>query len=233
MKISVVVPAHNEEENILEVVEKIEDALIGLEHEVVVVNDHSCDKTPEIVLGLTARFAAVRLVHNLSAGGFANAVRTGFANIRGEVVVPVMADLCDDLSTIGKMLEKMKEGYDIVCGCRYAQGGQRLGGSRLKGFLSGVGGVTVCYLLGVPTHDIPNAFKMYRKQVIDTVKSNTNGFEISMEIPLKAHFLGFKIAEVPTVWRERTRGKSSFKIFKLLPAYLKLYLWAIKKRMVG
>ncbi|HTZ11125.1 MAG TPA: glycosyltransferase [Candidatus Margulisiibacteriota bacterium] len=233
MKISIVVPAHNEEENIADVIKKIENILASLEHEIIVVNDHSIDKTPEIVLGLAKDYPNLRLVHNTSAGGFANAIRTGFANINSEVVVPVMADLCDDLTTIGKMLEKIKEGYDVVCGCRYSKGGRREGGSRLKGSLSEFGGLSLRFLLGIPTHDIPNAFKMYRKKVIDSVESKAEGFEISMEIPLKAYFLGFKITEVPTVWKERTKGKSSFKIFKLLPAYSKLYLWGIWKRMGG
>jgi len=83
----------------------------------------------------------------------------------------------------------------------------------------------------VPTNDIANAFKMYKKEVISSIDIQAKGFEISMEIPLKAYYLGFKITEVPTVWKERTKGKSSFKIFKLLPAYLKLYVWAIFRRL--
>jgi hypothetical protein len=70
---------------------------------------------------------------------------------------------------------------------------------------------------------------MYRREVIETMDIKAGGFEISMEILLKAYYLGFKITEVPTVWRERTKGKSSFKIFKLLPNYLKLYIWAFYK----
>ncbi len=74
---------------------------------------------------------------------------------------------------------------------------------------------------------------MYRKKVIDCVKIDAQGFDISMEIPVKAYYMGFKITEVPTVWRERTKGKSTFKIFKLLPGYLKLYIWAIYKRIIN
>ena len=88
------------------------------------------------------------------------------------------------------------------------------------------------YLLGIPTHDIANAFKMYRKEVIDSISIEAKGFEISMELPLKAYYAGFKITEVPTVWHEREKGKSSFRMFNLVPNYLKFYLWAIKKRIL-
>jgi hypothetical protein len=74
---------------------------------------------------------------------------------------------------------------------------------------------------------------MYRKEAIDSIDIRSKSFEISMEMPLKAYFLGFKITEVPTIWRERTKGKSSFKMFKLLPNYLKLYTWSIFKKITG
>jgi len=80
---------------------------------------------------------------------------------------------------------------------------------------------------------VANAFKMYRKRVIDSMNIEAKGFEISMEIPLKAYYAGFKITEVPTIWREREKGKSSFKMLKLTPSYLKFYLWGIKKRIAG
>ncbi len=232
MKLSIVVPAHNEQDNIVSIIERIEHSL-NLEHELIVVNDNSIDATVELVQKLSRQYSNIKLVHNKSGKGFANALKTGFGNVSTDVVIPVMADLCDDLSTIKKMYDKINEGYDVVCGSRYIKGGTRIGGSRLKGLLSSLGGRSIHYLLGVPTQDIPNAFKMYRKRVIDSIDIKSKGFEISMEIPLKAYYQGFKITEVPTVWKERVKGKSSFKIFKLLPNYLKLYAWAMYKKIFG
>ena len=229
MKISIVIPAYNEQDNIIEVIDKIENSL-HIDYELIVVNDHSTDTTREFVQGLFRRYNNIKLVENKLPRGFGNALKTGFNHITSEVVIPIMADLCDDLSTIQKMLEKIDEGYDVVCGSRYIKRGARQGGSRLKGLLSYLGGTSIHYLLGLPTHDIANSFKMYRKNVIDTIDIESIGFEISMEILLKAYYLGFKITEVSTVWKERTKGKSSFKVFKLLPDYIKLYLWAIFKR---
>lgn len=230
MNLSIIVPAYNEEDNIAQVISKIEEEVIT-PHELIVVNDHSTDSTPNIVRGLSSKYPNLKIVENTLEKGFASAIKTGFANVKTKIAIPVMGDLCDDLATIEQMFDTINQGYDVVCGSRYISKGKRLGGSQLKGFLSAAAGKSLYHILGIPTHDIANAFKMYRKKVIDTIKINSKGFEISMELPLKAYYLGFKITEVPTVWRERTKGKSSFRVFKLLPNYLKLYVWAILKRI--
>ena len=230
--LSIIVPAFNEEENIAGVIERIEKS-VDIEHELIVVNDHSYDRTLLIAKELSAKFSNLRLVDNLNDKGFANAIRFGFSQARGELIIPVMGDLCDDLNTLKEMVKKINQGCDVVCGSRYIKGGARIGGSKIKGFLSSLAGWSLYYLLGIPTHDIANAFKMYRKKVIDSINIEATGFEISMELPLKAYYAGFKITEVPSVWREREKGKSSFKMFKLIPRYLKLYLWAIKKRFTS
>jgi glycosyltransferase involved in cell wall biosynthesis len=232
MKLSIIVPAHNEEENIGQVIEQIEDR-IKFPFELIVVNDHSADKTSEIVVGLTKKFNNIILIENKLTPGFANAVKTGLVSAKTEVVVPVMGDLCDDLGTIPLMFEKVKEGFGVVCGSRYIKGGERIGGSKVKGFFSFFVGLTMFMFTGIPTRDVANAFKMYRKEVIDSINIESTGFEISMELALKAYFKGFKITEVPTVWREREKGKSSFKMFNLTPNYSRWYLWAIARKLKG
>lgn len=231
MKFSIIIPARNEQSNIEKVIKSIEEN-VGGEYEIIVVDDHSTDKTANVVELLALHYKNIYLVHNIGSPGFANCLKTGFNNAKTDVVLPVMADLCDDPKTINEMYKKILDGFDIVCGSRYTKGGKRLGGHKLKGFLSCIAGCSLYYLLGIPTHDIANAFKMYRKETINSIQLNAGGFEISMEIPLKAYYLGFKITEVPTAWKERTTGKSSFKIFKLLPQYLKLYNWAIFKKII-
>ncbi len=230
MKLSIVIPAHNEEDNIADVINKIENS-VDIPFELIVVNDHSRDNTARLVEELARKYSNVRLAENKLDRGFANAVKTGFSNATGDAFIPIMADLCDDLSIIKKMFHKINEGYAVVCGCRYIKGGARIGGSKVKGFFSSFVGWSLHFLLGIPTHDIANAFKMYRKEVIDSIDIKSRSFEISMEIPLKAYYLGFKLTEIPTVWQERTKGKSTFKMFKMLPNYLKLYIWAIFKSL--
>lgn len=232
MKLSIIIPAYNEEENIEDAVCEIEST-VAIPHELLIVNDHSNDSTCLRVAALKKKYSNIILIDNQDNPGFANTLKSGFRAASTNVVVAVMGDLCDDMATIGKMFDKINEGYDIVCGSRYLSDGARVGGPKIKGFLSYLGGVSLHYLLGIPTHDLPNAFKMYRKEVLDNIEIESTGFEISMEIPLKAYYQGFKITEVPTVWRGRTKGKTNFKVLKLLPRYLKLYFWAIKKRVTG
>lgn len=230
MKLSIIIPAHNEQDNIEDIIRKVESA-IKLEHELIVVNDHSTDATKGIIDKLCEEYSNLKLVENVKEAGFANAIKTGFENVTGELVVPVMGDLCDDLNIIPKMMEVALQGFDVVCGSRYIKGGGRLGGSKFKGLLSMLGGWSIHFILGIPTHDIANAFKLYRMNVIKSINIESKGFEISMELPIKAFFNKYKIAEIPTVWRERSKGKSSFKVFKLLPNYLRIYTWAVKKRV--
>ena len=232
MKLSIVIPAHNEEENIGQVIEQIENR-VKFPFDLVVVNDHSVDRTAVIVSGLANKYDNLILVENKLTGGFANAVKTGLVSAKTEVVVPVMGDLCDDLETIPLMFEKIEGGFDVVCGSRYIKGGARLGGSKLKGFFSFFVGLTMSAFTGIPTLDVANAFKMYRKKVIDSINIESTGFEISMEMALKAYFKGFKVTEVSTVWREREKGKSTFKMLNLTPNYSRWYLWALKARLMN
>ncbi len=230
MKLSIVVPAHNEQASIAAVIRALEQG-IRYTHEIVVVDDHSTDKTAEAVAGLSVEYKNLRLVQNLDSPGFANALKTGFNNAKTDIVIPVMADLCDDPYTINKMYEKAQEGFDIVCGSRYIKGGRKIGGPVVKSFFSRFVGVSLHYLIGIPTYDLSNSLKLYRKKVIENINIESQGFEISVELPLKAYFLGYKISEIPTTWTDRKQGKSKFNASKEGPRYLKLYLWAIWKKL--
>lgn len=229
MKITIVIPAHNEEANIEKVIESIERN-VHSEHEIVIVDDHCIDKTADIVKGLVSQYQNnIRLVKNDDEPGFANALKTGFSNTRSDIIVPVMADLCDDPQTINRMYDKIIEGFDIVCASRYMPGGRKIGGPKLKGFFSRFVGLSLHFLIGIPTHDIANSFKMYKRGVIDTSNIESEGFEISVELPLKAFFADYKITEVPTTWVDRKCGESKFHVLKQGSNYLKLYFWALWK----
>lgn len=232
MKLSIVIPAHNEEENISQVIEQIESR-IKFPFELIVINDHSVDNTVGIIMNLANKYNNIRLIENKLDSGFANTIKTGLASAKTEVVVLVMGDLCDDLKIIPFMFEKIQAGYDVVCGARYIKGGGRIGGSKIKGFFSFFVGKSLSLLIGIPTCDVANAFKMYRKKVIDNINIESKGFEVSMELALKAYFQGFKVTEVPTIWHERQKGKSNFKMLKLTPNYSRWYLWAIKRKLNG
>lgn len=226
MKITIVIPAHNEEDVIGQTISNIEKTLT-LDYEIIVVDDHSSDRTSMIVDELSKRYRNLTLVKNDKERGFANALKKGFSSVRSELVIPVMADSCDDPLTIYSMYEESLKGFCVVCGSRYMRTGQKIGGPKLQSFFSKFVGRSLKHLIAIPTSDVSNSFKCYRKEVLDSVTIEARAFEISMEITLKAYFKGFSITEVPTIWRGRSMGKSKFYLFKVAPNYIKFYLWAI------
>ncbi len=230
MTVTLVIPAHNEEEVIAYTIRSIEEEL-SLDYEIVVVNDNSLDNTAIIVKGLMKHYSNLRLVDNDTDKGFANALKKGFSVSNSDLVIPVMADLCDDPRTIRDLYVKSLEGFDIVCGSRYMQGGTKIGGPLVQSLFSRFVGCSLKYLIGIPTSDVSNSFKCFRRNVLNAIKLKSKGFEISMEVTLKAYFAGFTITEIPTVWKGRSIGKSKFYLFKVAPGYIKLYIRAILVRI--
>jgi len=224
--LSIVIPARNEQENLEETIDSLFSFVNGDTTEIIVVNDHSTDNTEMIVRKIAKKRPQVKLVHNDNEPGFANALKTGFAHAKGEYVIPVMADGCDNAATIQLMIEKAKEGFDLVCGCRYMKNGGKYGGPKFQNFFSKFVCLSLYYLAGIPTRDVSNAFKLYRRKSLQQICLNEKGFAISMEAALKFYFQGYKICDVPTVWYGRKKGRSKFKILKTFP-YIKLYLCAI------
>jgi dolichol-phosphate mannosyltransferase len=229
MKLTVVIPAHNEEEVIGDTLEKLESEL-GVPHEVVVVNDHSTDRTAHAVKEAAKRWPNIRLVDNPLPGGFTNALKAGFNSVDEGAIATVMGDLCDDPRTIEVMYGKIMEGYDVVCGSRYMEGGRKVGGRPLQNMFSKFVGLSLHFLTGIPTRDVSNAFKMYRREVVAGMNIEEAGFASSLEITVKAYVKNYRITEVPTTWVGRTKGQSSFRIFKVSRNYIRWYVWALLLR---
>ena len=172
MKISLVIPAHNEEDVITNTIVEIEQTLT-LDYEIIVVNDNSLDRTKAIIHDLMKRYRNLRLIDNDGEKGFANALRIGFAEARSDLIIPVMADLCDDPKTILDMVREAPR-FDIVCGSRYTKGGVKKGGPLLQSFFSRFVGRSLKYLIRIPTSDVSNSFKCYRRKVLDTIKTKSS-----------------------------------------------------------
>ncbi len=226
MDLTIVIPTKDEEENILQTLNALLDR-VKTPHKIIVVNDHSRDHTARAVREFARSHPNVSLVDNTGSPGFSSAVKTGFNSAGAGAVVTVMADYCDQPETIDAMFSKIQQGYDVVCGSRYMPGGRKLGGRLLQSFFSRFVGKSLRIIARIPTHDVSNAFKMYRKEVLESVEMKEKGFAMSMEILVRAHFLGFKITEVPTIWKDRTRGKSHFRILRVGWHYLRLYILAL------
>jgi len=226
MELTIVIPAYNEEAVIEDTLRDIEKKLT-LPHQVIVVNDHSRDDTPRIVERLAREFPNLRLVQNTGVRGISQTLLTGWRAATTPVVVTMMADLCDDPATVPEMLKKIEAGFDVCCGSRYMPGGSKIGGPPLQSWFSQFVGWSLHRFIGLPTSDASNAFKMYRRDVLANMTIEEAGFASSLEIIVKAFLKNYKICEVPTTWRARTKGKSSFKVFKVARNYLRWYMWAL------
>jgi dolichol-phosphate mannosyltransferase len=232
LPLQIAIPVYNESENIVGVLEEIE-AKISTPYCINIIYDFEEDNTLPVVNKFIQDRGKqnINLVKNHYGKGALNAIKTGFEAASDGVVLVVMADSSDDLGVVDNMYEQINRGYDIVCGSRYIKGGKQIGGPRFKGFLSRMAGVSLHWLTGIPTHDPTNSFKMYRKSVLDGIAiESSGGFEIGMEIVVKAFLKGRKITEVPAIWRDRTAGTSRFKLRQWLPKYMRWYWFAVTRR---
>jgi glycosyltransferase involved in cell wall biosynthesis len=229
-ELTIVIPVYNEAENIKVAIDKIEKEVIA-PHEIHIVYDMEEDTTIPVVREIVNNYHnPISLLKNKYGRGVLNAIKSGLEEAKTEFVIVTMADLSDPPEVMNDMLLKaQKEGADLVCGSRYMKDGKQYGGPFLKGLFSRVAGISLHWLTNIPTHDISNSFKMYRKSMLDTITiESSGGFEIGMEITVKAFIAGYKINEVPTEWRDREEGKSNFKLWKWLPHYLHWYWLCVK-----
>jgi len=227
--LGIIIPVYNEAENIAKTIESIEEKVKTL-HKIYIVYDFDEDNTLLVAKEFLKNGADLKFVKN-SAGGVVNAIKTGLRKADEDYLLITMADLSDDYTVVDDMCRLMEEGYDVVCGSRYMKGGKQIGGPLLKKTISRIADISLKYMVGLLTHDATNSFKLYRKSMLNSLDIESDGgFEIGMEIVVKAHFSGFKVTEVPCVWTDRQKGKSRFKILKWAPKYLRWYLYALKKR---
>jgi glycosyltransferase involved in cell wall biosynthesis len=228
--LTIVIPVYNEGENIKKTVAEIEEK-VSTPHGIIVVYDFDEDNTLPPARELIAQGLSLRLVKNAYGRGALNAIRTGIERVHGGAVLVAMGDLSDDMTAVDGMFRLFLQGFDVVCGSRYMKGGRQLGGPWLKGQMSRLAGLSLHLLAGIPCHDVTNSFKLYRKAIFDKIQiESTGGFELGLEITVKAHFLGFRVTEVPSTWRDRSAGQSRFRLWKWLPHYLHWYLFALGRR---
>jgi len=234
MKLHIIIPVRNEEEIIEETLCILEKRL-NIEKTIIVVNDYSTDRTSDVVRDIIEKnhYNNIKLIFNKGKKGFGNALKKGFDVTEKEsVIIPIMGDLCDQIELIAIMYNKILEGFDVICASRYTKGGRRKGGPILKNIISKWVSKILNWVIKIPVTDVCNSFKMYRKDVLDNIDITSEGFEISMEIIIKAYFAGYKIAEIPTIWQERKRGMSKFRLLKNSRKYMKWFFYAVSKREI-
>lgn len=233
MRLSIVVPVYREGEAARATLAALAARAPG-PHELLVVHDEADDPTLPVIEALRRAHPQVRAVHNTLGRGPAWALRAGFQEARGEAVLVTMADASDELDDIAPMLARLEAGDDVVAASRYMPGGRQLGGPRLKVFLSRTAGRSLHALIGLPTHDPTSSFKLYRRSMLERLDLESDaGFELALEITVKAFLAGYRVGEVPTTWRDRVEGKSNFKLVRWLPRYLRWYGLALRRGWAG
>jgi glycosyltransferase involved in cell wall biosynthesis len=231
--ISLVVPVYNEADNIVPLLREIQ-AVLDEPHEVLLVYDFPEDNTLPAVAAMQPPCPAVRLVHNTQGRGVLNALRAGLAGAQGDVIIVMMADRSDDPRDVAAMAKLIRKGADVVAGSRYVRGGKQVGGPWLKRTLSRLAGISLHYFAGLPVRDATNNFRAYSRRVIEELQiEGQTSFALALELTLKAHWRGWRIAEVPTTWHDRTAGQSRFRLWAWLPHYLRWYLRALAHAWLG
>ena len=227
MRCSIVIPAYEESENIIAVLERIQEH-VNLDFECLVVVDGDSDSTIPIVNEFTKRDSRFRIVMNRIGQGPAFAIRSGIQESKSSVVVVTMADGSDDPRNIPELVLLIERGVDVACASRYMPTGQQIGAPFLKALLSRYAGKSLYAFARVGTRDSTNSFKAYNKSFLTEVGIESKyGFEMGIELVAKARRFGYLVAEIPTIWIERDVGESRFSLFRWISKYLKWYLFAL------
>lgn len=236
MKLSVVIPAYNEAQNIGPCIAELRETLVdghGLACEIIVVDDNSRDDTAEVVRRLQAEMPELRLIRRTPPRGFGRAVRSGLDAVTGDVVVIYMADLSDDPQDVVTYYRKIEEGYDCVYGSRFVPGGVVEKYPRVKLIVNRIVNRCIQLLFWTRCNDLTNAFKAYRTSVIrDCGPYQASHFNITLELSLSALIRRYCIAQVPIRWYGRSWGASNLKLREMGRRYLSTLLMMFFQRIL-
>lgn len=231
--LSVVIPARDEEGCIASTIEHLhlELSLNGLPHEIVVVDDGSSDRTWKILQDTATRIPELRPIQNAPPHGIGRAIQCGLDAFSGDAVVIMMADESDDCRDVVRYWQELNKGYDCVFGSRFGKGGGVIDYPPLKYFFNRLANLFIRLLFSHGYNDTTNAFKAYRRGVIDGIRPILSPhFNITVELPLKAIVRGFSWSVMPITWKNRRHGLAKLKMREMGSRYLFicLYVWLEK-----
>jgi dolichol-phosphate mannosyltransferase len=231
--LSVVIPARDEEGCIAATVEHLhlELRLNNVPHEIIVVDDGSTDSTWSILEQLVARIPCLRPHKNIGLHGFGRAIIAGIDASHGDAVVIMMADESDDCRDVVRYWNLLGEGWECVFGSRFVKGGGVIDYPWLKLRVNRLANLFIKLLFRIPLNDSTNAFKAYRKSVLEGCKPFLSPhFNLTVELPLKAIVRGYSWTVIPITWRNRRSGVAKLKIKEMGSRYFFIvaYIWLEK-----
>lgn len=227
MKLSIVIPARNEAGNVGTTIDSLTERLKkeNIIYELIAVDDGSSDTTPDEIEKRSRSDPGVRLIRNTGKHGFGCAVCCGLETFTGDAVVIVMADDSDDPEDVVKYYHLLRDKADCAFGSRWMRGGRAYGYPVLKKIINRLANTFIRVLFGLRYNDVTNAFKGYRRCVIEGCRPFLSPhFNLTVEMPLKAVVRGFSYEVIPVSWRNRKQGASALKIEEMGSRYLYIVL---------
>ena len=233
IKLSVIIPSRNEAENLRDCITEIAQSLTDhcIENEILVIDDGSADNTAEIVKDLRVQFPSVNYIANKGENGFGRATRLGLQEFTGDAVAIMMADMSDSPHDLVRYWEKLQEGHECVFGSRFLPNSQIIDYPKAKLIANRFVNTAIRYAFKISCNDITNAFKIYRREVIEGCHPLISPhFNLTVEIPLKAIIRGFSWATIPISWKNRSKGVAKLKLREMGSRYFFIiaYLWLEK-----
>ncbi len=230
---SIVIPARDEEDSVGTTVQHVHDKLgaRGIPHEIIVVNDGSTDGTWAILQALAKTMPSLRPVNNPGPLGFGRAIIFGLNDIQGDAVAIMMADESDSPDDLVQYWDLLCEGYECVFGSRFIKGGAVTDYPTGKLVMNRITNLFIKMLFNIQLNDTTNAFKAYRREVIDGCRPFISPhFNLTVELPLKAIVRGYTWIVTPIRWRNRRTGAAKLKLREMGSRYLfiVLYVWLEK-----
>ena len=230
-KISVVIPARNEAENIARLVPGLKKALGDDLYEVVAVNAQSTDNTAEVGKTLAKKYSFFKMIDGKS--GVGNCLRAGYKAATGDWILSIDCDFLRNMEHFPLLVHKAREGYDMVTGSRYIPGGKLVGYPPFKKFANRLFHGIVCTLLNIPSKDLTNNFKLMRREIAQSIPSIEPHFAANAETGIYPTLLGYRVGEVPVPWIQRDFGGSKFSTIKLSGSYARVFARALWLKATG
>ncbi len=233
--VSLIIPMFNEEKNILPVLEEQSQALTHakISHEILAIDDFSTDHTSLVVSQSADKIGHVELITNQHEKGYAGAIKTGIQNAKGDYFVVVTGDGADFPEDVVKFFHSISEhNFDFVFGSRFKEGGKTYNYPKFKLLINRLGNRLMQLSFWTNCDDLSNSFKMYRNKFVqDNISLESNGFEITIELALKALNKSRNYCVIPNSWKNRAEGYSKMNVLKVIPRFFNMYTSLLKARL--